>query len=132
MNFKEAYLMMMEGKKIKRPCFKGYWYFNGKTGKIVIHLENGTEITEGDFTLTLQNSLAEDWEIYYDNYFAYNSMTSDGRGWLSFESCNSSYSEDSSNLNNETDCCDDKENVTTDLNQTPEKPDIKSKKAILG
>ena len=62
MNFKNAYYMMLQGKKIKRPCFKGYWFINGVTGKVIIHCRDGKEITEGDFDLTLKNVLAEDWE----------------------------------------------------------------------
>ena len=26
MKFSEAYLEMLKGNKITRPCFKGYWY----------------------------------------------------------------------------------------------------------
>ena len=64
MKFNEAYLEMMKGSKITRPCFKGYWYFDGKLGKVTIHLEEGKEITKGDLTLTINNCLAEDWAIY--------------------------------------------------------------------
>lgn len=63
MNFAQAYLEMLKGKKIKRPCFKGYWYINGQTGELTIHLSNGNEVTEGDLTLTTKNSLAEDWIV---------------------------------------------------------------------
>lgn len=63
MKFSEAYLEMLKGKKIKRPCFKGYWYINGVTGKLTIHLADGTEITEGELWLTAQNCVAEDWEV---------------------------------------------------------------------
>ena len=46
MNFKDAYYMMLQGKKIKRPC------------------RDGREITDGDnLDLTLKNVLAEDWEV---------------------------------------------------------------------
>ena len=57
MLFKEAYLKMLEGKKIKRPCFQGYWYIDGVSGNLTIHLANDTEIT------TVKNCMAEDWEV---------------------------------------------------------------------
>ena len=63
MKFNEAYVAMLKGKKIKRPCFKGYWYINGVNGKLTIRLADGTEITEGELWLTVQNTLAEDWEV---------------------------------------------------------------------
>ena len=63
MKFADAYMQMLKGKKITRPCFKGYWYINGTTGKFHIHLASGEEITEGDLSLTVQNTLAEDWKI---------------------------------------------------------------------
>ena len=66
MNFSDAYIEMLKGRRMTRPCFDGYWYVNGKTGKLVIHLENGDEITEGDLTLTTQNTIAEDWDYYYE------------------------------------------------------------------
>ena len=61
MTFREAYLKMLQGYKVTRPGWKGYWYFNGRIGKIVIHLAEGSDVIEGDFTLCLQNALAEDW-----------------------------------------------------------------------
>lgn len=63
MKFSEAYLEMLKGKKIKRPCFKGYWYIDGVLGKLVIHLASDEEIIEGDLNLTVQNCMAEDWEV---------------------------------------------------------------------
>jgi len=63
MKFEQAYMEMLKGKKIKRPCFKGYWFIDGITGKVGIHLASGDEIMEGDFDLTLRNVLAEDWEV---------------------------------------------------------------------
>lgn len=63
MIFKEAYLRMLEGCKIKRPCFKGYWYIDGVNGKLTIKLQTGQEITEGSLDLTVKNCLAEDWEV---------------------------------------------------------------------
>ena len=66
MKFNEAYAEMLKGKKIKRPCFQGYWYIDGVSGKVVIHLANDTEITKGDLTLTISNCLAEDWMVIND------------------------------------------------------------------
>lgn len=66
MTFKEAYIKMLEGKKIKRPHFKGYWYIDGVCGKLTIHLESGEEIIEGNLSLTVQNTLAEDWEVIFE------------------------------------------------------------------
>lgn len=66
MLFKEAYLEMLKGNKITRPSFKGYWYMDGQTGKLVIHLASGEEITKGDLSLTAKNCIAEDWCIYND------------------------------------------------------------------
>lgn len=60
MIFKEAYLRMLEGYKIKRPCFKGYWYIDGVTGKLTIQLADGSIITEGLLDITVRNCLAED------------------------------------------------------------------------
>lgn len=63
MKFKDAYIKMLEGYKIARPGFKGFWYIDSVTGKTIIHLANNTEITEGDLSLTIQSTLAEDWEV---------------------------------------------------------------------
>ena len=66
MKFNEAYLEMLKGKKIKRPGFQGYWFIDNVTGKVVIHLANGEEITKGNLTLTITNCLAEDWSVCDD------------------------------------------------------------------
>jgi hypothetical protein len=63
MNFKEAYVKMLEGKKIARPCFKGYWYINGVNGKLTIHLASEEEVTEGLLDTTVRNCLADDWMV---------------------------------------------------------------------
>ena len=63
MKFKEAYIKMLEGKKIKRPCFEGYWYIDGADGKFKIKLKNGEIIDKGELNITLINALAEDWEV---------------------------------------------------------------------
>ena len=66
MKFEYAYLEMLKGNKITRPCFKGYWYIDGVDGKVKIHLADGKVIHKGDLTLTIQNTLAEDWDVLYD------------------------------------------------------------------
>lgn len=63
MTFKLAYIKMLEGKKIKRPCFKGYWFIDGVTGLLTIHLAEGKEITEGLINHTIKNTLADDWQV---------------------------------------------------------------------
>ena len=63
MRFEDAYICMLEGNKITRPCFKGYWYIDGVTGMLTIHLSNGKEITEGNLHLTVQNTIANDWYV---------------------------------------------------------------------
>lgn len=66
MLFKDAYLNMVEGRKIKRPSFEGYWYINGQTGKLTIHLKDGKEITSGNLSLTCLNCIGEDWVVCDD------------------------------------------------------------------
>lgn len=63
MKFAEAYVQMLKGKKITRPCFKGHWFIDGVTGKMTIELADGNQITEGALDITVRNTLAEDWEI---------------------------------------------------------------------
>lgn len=60
--FKEAYMRMVEGKKISRPCFMGWWFMNHES-KVVIHDRYGNELKEGDITNTVTNTLANDWEV---------------------------------------------------------------------
>lgn len=63
MNFKEAYQKMLEGKKIKRPDWKGYWFIDSKDNKFKIKLAGG-EIKENKFTQeTIKNTAADDWEV---------------------------------------------------------------------
>lgn len=63
MNFNEAYQKMLEGKKIKRPGWKGYWFIDSKDNKFKIKLAGG-EIKENKFTQeTIKNTAANDWEI---------------------------------------------------------------------
>lgn len=63
MKFEQAYLQMLKGKKITRPCFQGYWSIDGQTGEMFIHTKDGKDIREGKSGLTVVNTLAEDWEV---------------------------------------------------------------------
>lgn len=63
MEFKKAYQKMLEGRRIARPCFKGYWYIDGVTNLLVIHLASGKDITKGLLDHTVKNVLAEDWYV---------------------------------------------------------------------
>nr|DAT71101.1 MAG TPA: Protein of unknown function (DUF2829) [Caudoviricetes sp.] len=61
MNFKQAYQEMLNGKKIRRPGWGGYWFI--EDGKVKIQLKTG-EIIENDFNQeTITNTLADDWVI---------------------------------------------------------------------
>ena len=66
MNFEAAYVAMLKGCKIRRAGWLGYWYLNGVTGKLTIHLADGKEIVRGDIGQTIMNTLASDWEIIYE------------------------------------------------------------------
>lgn len=63
MDFKQAYAEMLKGKKVKRPCFEGYWFIDGYKGNFTIHCRTGEEITEGNLGLTVLNTLATDWVV---------------------------------------------------------------------
>ena len=63
MTFAEAFKAMLEGRKIKRPVFNGYWYLHPETGVATIHLSNDKEITYGNLNVTIKNCAATDWEI---------------------------------------------------------------------
>ena len=62
LTFREAYMRMVEGKKISRPCFMGWWFMNHES-KVVIHDRHDNELKEGDITNTVTNTLANDWEV---------------------------------------------------------------------
>ena len=62
LSFREAYMRMVEGKKVSRPCFMGWWFMNHES-KVVIHDRYGNELKEGDITNTVTNTLANDWEV---------------------------------------------------------------------
>jgi hypothetical protein len=63
MNFEAAYAAMLKGYKIRRAGWLGYWYLNGVTGKLTIHLADGKEIVRGDIGQSIMNALASDWEV---------------------------------------------------------------------
>lgn len=62
LTFRKAYMKMLEGKKISRPCFDGWWFLD-RYGMLTIHDRYGEEITEGNLTITVTNTLANDWEV---------------------------------------------------------------------
>lgn len=62
LTFRKAYMKMLEGKKISRPCFMGWWFMNHES-KVVIHDRYDNELKEGDITNTVTNTLANDWEV---------------------------------------------------------------------
>lgn len=62
--FRDVYLDCMEGKKIKRKHWNGYWFW--ENGSFKIHCYNGKilDIRETeDVAFTLGNILAGDWEV---------------------------------------------------------------------
>lgn len=63
MNFKQAYAKMIEGKKIARFSFLGFWYIDPFDGKMKIHDRFGNTIEKVDMTITVINILANDWYV---------------------------------------------------------------------
>lgn len=64
MKFSEAFAEMAKGKKIARPAFRNiYWFIDSASGKFMIHLANGKNISYGQLDLTVKNCLAEDWYV---------------------------------------------------------------------
>lgn len=62
MNFKDDYFKMLEGKKVKRKDWQGFWKINAQTGKIEIHSKQG-KVEELDLNLTITSTFAKDFEI---------------------------------------------------------------------
>lgn len=64
MNWREAWLQMLYGKKVKLPSWRGYWAW--EDGTIMIHRKDGSVLdlfeTE-DKAMTLSNMASEDWMI---------------------------------------------------------------------
>ena len=63
MSFQEAFALMLNGYKVTRPSWKGYWYINNNK-QLVIHLASGEEITTGHLTETIMNTFENDWLVY--------------------------------------------------------------------
>ncbi len=66
MTFKKAYDLMKQGRKVKRPGWKGYWFIDPTTDMLTIHLASGENIIAGEFKMTIENTLADDWVVLED------------------------------------------------------------------
>lgn len=64
-HFKEAFKLLLEGKKIKRKEWFGYWVLSAEKDTIYIHCDGGSilDIKEGDILYSIRNMVCEDWEI---------------------------------------------------------------------
>lgn len=63
MNFASACNKMLQGYRVRRRGWRGYWYLDGDQS-FVIHLAAGEELRSGNFTSeTLWDTLADDWEV---------------------------------------------------------------------
>lgn len=62
MTFRRAFKKMMNGHKIRRKGWGGYWYMNDKN-ETVIHTKEGCEISHDFNNSTILNCAANDWEI---------------------------------------------------------------------
>ena len=62
MNFSEAYKLMVQGQKIRRPGWTGYWYLNGDD-IVVIHCKSGIDIKNYYNEETIPNCAKNDWEV---------------------------------------------------------------------
>lgn len=63
LTFRKAFDEMLKGKKIARPSFEGFWYIDSFDGKMKIHDRFGNTLEKVDMTITLVNTLAEDWMV---------------------------------------------------------------------
>ena len=68
LTFRRAYYQMLNGKKIKRPTWKGYWAFeNTERGmSIIMHTMEGDTIDIRDtinVRYTFDSRVAQDWEF---------------------------------------------------------------------
>ncbi len=64
MNFKEAFELMKQDKKVKRGHWAGYWAL--EMGDIVMHCKDGRIINirdSEDMQFTITNMLADDWQL---------------------------------------------------------------------
>lgn len=70
MKFKNALRFAKKGKKIKRPSWGGYWYWDKEKQTIMMHTKDGDllDIRETqNVEYTLLNVIAEDWMIANEN-----------------------------------------------------------------
>ena len=64
MTFRKAYFEMMNGKKIKRPSWTGYWVWENNT--IMMHCRDGQvlDIRRTENTAyTFFSIVSEDWQV---------------------------------------------------------------------
>lgn len=64
MNFRKAWKAMLEGKKVRRPFWAGYWAW--ECGTIMIHERDGSVLdirSTQHVAYTFDNIAAKDWEI---------------------------------------------------------------------
>jgi hypothetical protein len=67
MNFKEAFQLMKEGKKVKLPNWGGYWAWENET--IMMHCKDGQIIDIKDMRSasgTMSNICSGEWEVVED------------------------------------------------------------------
>lgn len=66
MTFKEAYEKMLQGYKIRRLQWKGYWEWENNT--IMIHCWDGEVLDirdTQDVKMTFDNMMSDDWCVIY-------------------------------------------------------------------
>lgn len=64
MSFREAWFMMLSGKKVKRPLWSGYWAW--ENGTIMMHCHDGQviDVRETDNpAYTFTNIAQRDWMV---------------------------------------------------------------------
>ena len=64
MNFRKAWKAMLEGKKVRRPFWAGYWAW--ECGTIMIHERDGSVLdirSTNHVAYTFDNIASKDWEI---------------------------------------------------------------------
>jgi hypothetical protein len=66
MTFKDAWEKMLEGRFVRRPGWKGYWFIDCN-GRLIMKLASGQYIMQGDFTQTIKNTFENDWEVVDDD-----------------------------------------------------------------
>lgn len=66
MDFRQAFKLMKQGKKIKLPSWSGYWIYDAAADSIYMHCKEGNvlEIRETDrLSYTIENILSDEWII---------------------------------------------------------------------